>query len=76
MPIMDGYEACDRIHKEINEKYKLFLLARKVLIYALTADVSDTSKRLIKNHPFINIFDCLSNDREIQIIKSDIKINN
>ena len=40
---MDGYEACNRIHKEISEKFKKICLQKKVLIYALTADVSEAT---------------------------------
>ena len=72
---MNGYEACSLIHKIILEGLSLIEVRKKILIYALTADVSNEVKMVIKNYPFTKAFDCLRNEEEVKQINLDIKCN-
>ena len=75
MPIMDGYEACTLIHKYISEKQDQSSKNKKILIYALTADVSDQTMIQIKKHPFVKTFDCIRNENEVKLIQQEILQN-
>jgi len=64
MPIMDGFEACNKIYSHLNDlginignsdipkEEKLSLRVSKTLIYCLTCDYSKQVSEKIAEHPF------------------------
>lgn len=83
MPIMNGYEACERIYKYLTKSNDELLIAqssqqlfkKNPLIYALTSDCSEECNNEVRKYPFTLKFDCLSNDVEIVKIIEDISRN-
>ena len=83
MPIMNGYEACERINKFLTKSNDEFIivqssrqsLKKNPLIYALTSDCSEECNDEVRKYPFTRKFDCLNNDLEIEAIIEDISLN-
>ena len=67
MPIMNGYEACVRI----NDYFTIDRESRP-FIYALTADSSPETFKLISEHPFDDHFCKLSVAVEVKLILDQI----
>ena len=85
MPIMDGFEACDRINnllnrEELNLPDELLILPRdtvksRTLLFCLSADVSHETSQMIALHPFDGTLTSL-NPEELQKLKSLIAKHN
>lgn len=60
MPIMNGYEACVRI-----DSYIAIGTGQRPMVYALTADSSPETAKMVFDHPFDDMFSKLSDDHEI-----------
>ncbi len=73
MPIMNGYEACSLINKNIKNQDND---VSTTLLYALTSDCSYETAFLIDQHPFYRKFDKLDDNNEVQTIIIDIKKKN
>jgi CheY-like chemotaxis protein len=63
MPVMSGYDACDRIHDYLlaaerdvfsddDKNRELLNRGRKTLIFSLSGDSSSDTYRLLRMHPF------------------------
>ena len=72
MPVMDGYEACDRINDLLNGSENMLPAQQLVcprsqrksrtLLFCLSADVSDETYQMIKLHPFDEVLESLAPD--------------
>ena len=67
MPIMDGYEACQRID-DFYANYE-----DRPPLYALTADVSEETNQLVSSFPFTCKFDKLDEGVEMLQILTEIR---
>lgn len=74
MPIMDGFEACQKIDQNLHQRSEVS--PYKTKIYALTADDMEETNKAIEQHPFTCKFSTLSVDVEIARIKRDIQQSN
>lgn len=78
MPIMDGYEASlliSQYFKDKEEEKNSYEQTNCALIYALTADSSEETKKKIEQHPFETHFEFLNNNKEIKQILTQIQQN-
>lgn len=78
MPIMDGYEASlliSQYFKDKEEEKNSCEQTNSALIYALTADSSEETKKKIEQHPFETHFEFLNNNNEIKQILTQIQQN-
>ena len=73
MPIMDGYEACQRIDKYFTSQDSL---GERPPIYALTADIDPVTEETIRQYPFDVQFEQLRLDHEAVYILNQIKLRN
>lgn len=72
MPIMDGYEACDRIIEYLYTTPDSSVDECRPHIYALTADESEQTRAEIARFPFQSKLSRL-NDDEIKHMVEEIK---
>ena len=83
MPIMNGYEACERIYKYLTNSNDEFIISqssqqlfqKSPLIYALTSDCSEECYDEVRKYPFTAKFDRLNNEIEIVAIIEEISRN-
>ncbi len=74
MPIMDGYEACILIYEHLLANIpKDEFVFRAPIIYALTADCSEQTKKAIIKLPFANLFSNIGNQKEVVEILAKVK---
>ena len=64
MPIMDGYEACQRIYNNLTIADN-----KRPQVYALTADTSPETTKMVADYPFDGMFSKLADEVEVKHIR-------